>query len=559
MSDLEYQARFAAQAVERILHQVDPDPLSPTYGCAHLAYWRDKTSPVADMRRQEAMLPLAWLYRRGYPGNRWKGDESLRAGVAALLSFWCRGMYADGSLDEWYKGERAFAAAAFSSFAVARTLEVLEDDLPPALSALARRRLARSAAWLTQHDDLFKTNHQAVGTAALAWAAKVLRDDSLREAARAKMASVLAVQTSEGWFPEIGFMDPGYTFLTVEYLAMTMDLWDDWSDVEALCRAFDFACNLVHPDLTLGEEYGSCHNPYLSRTAAVLLSPFSGRAAWLRRRLEQTPVGFPGLASTLADDLRLLRWAWQPLAAFDYARNIPPEETAPPQDLPLAKGAPGLFQTWPRCGISVFSCEQATGIMCAPAGGLLRLFGREPGTNLADLGYALSLDGGWASSFCYDPRLGFAESGKELRIETSLARVKKILPPYWARVGLHLACCTAWGSKAARRAIDLVRARKGTALNQSSSSLGGEHSPWTLQRRLEVGMREILLHDRIRARIPQRRANLYFLKTRDHGWPELCPVFPDTKDTATFNDIQIVRCYRPGEVWCEKLVSLKVE
>ena len=113
MRDLNDQISFVLDAANRILGQIDSDVLSPTFGCAHLAYWRDKTSDVADMRRQEAMLTLVLLYSFDYPGSSWKGNVKLKRAVEALLSFWCKNQYADGSMDEWYKGERAFAATAF--------------------------------------------------------------------------------------------------------------------------------------------------------------------------------------------------------------------------------------------------------------------------------------------------------------------------------------------------------------------------------------------------------------------------------------------------------------
>ncbi len=86
MNDIERQIAYVVDGVERLLWQIDKDPLSPTYGCAHLAYWRDKTSDVADMRRQEGLLPLAMLFTGDYPGSHHKGDSRLLSAARALLS-----------------------------------------------------------------------------------------------------------------------------------------------------------------------------------------------------------------------------------------------------------------------------------------------------------------------------------------------------------------------------------------------------------------------------------------------------------------------------------------
>ncbi|MBW1712190.1 MAG: hypothetical protein JRJ59_03485 [Deltaproteobacteria bacterium] len=555
MNDLEHQAAFVANAADRIISQIDPDPLSPTFGCAHLAFWRDKTSDLADMRRQEAMLPLALLFVRNYPGSRWQGEDRLLEAVHALISFWCRNQYPDGSLDEWYKGERALAAAAFSTLAAARTLEVAAQALPPETLDLARNGLARTAGWLTRRDDLFKANHQAVAAAALAFAGKILGDQTLTEAARGKLEALLKVQTPEGWFPEVGFMDLGYTFLTVEFGAMTLDLWQDWSRVEALRRAFDFASEWVHPDLTIGPEYGSCHNPYLSRIAAVLMAPHSGRAAWLRQQFETRPAGRLGLEATLSDDLRLLRWAWQPLVAYDYARRKPAPEPARPEPIPLADPDSGR-RVWAQAGLARFTCGQGTGLLAAAPGGLVRFFGPQAGPSLTDLGYALRLDQGWAATWAYDSRNQIQETAQGLVVNCRLAPVKKFTVPFWARLALRLASTTAWGSKWTRRLIDFIRKRKGTAVNQSSASLSASRSPWRLSRQVSVGEQEVSLEDRLVFKRPIDRGALFFLKAEAQGWLKLAPVCDSLAGLPPrIERLTIVKTYRPGRAW--ELTGLK--
>ena len=49
--------------VPRLLALQDRDPDTPMRGCMHPAYWRDKSSDVADLRRQEAALTFAWPRR----------------------------------------------------------------------------------------------------------------------------------------------------------------------------------------------------------------------------------------------------------------------------------------------------------------------------------------------------------------------------------------------------------------------------------------------------------------------------------------------------------------
>lgn len=557
MKDLDTQISFVVEAIERILKQIDPDPLSPTFGCAHLAYWRDKTSDVADMRRQEVMWTFALLYTRDYPGSSWKENKKLKDAMEALLDFWCRNQYPDGSLDEWYKGERAFAASAFSTHAVARTLAIVQDSLSEDIVTLAKKKLEKTACWLVHHNDLFKTNHQAVGVAALAWAGKVLANNDFTENARKKFQSITAVQTKEGWFPEVGHMDVGYTFVTIEFVLMAMELWSDWQHIEPFRRAFDFACEWIHPDLTIGDEYGVCHNPYLSRIAVILMSRFSKRAVFLRRRFEEESVGFKGFSSVLADDLRLLRWAYQPLVAYEYVQKTSNSILSESERIPLANPASEL-RIYDDAGLSRFSCCGCTGVFAAAAGGLLRLFGRVSGRSLSDYGYAIQCNDRYATNQTYNRNIKIQKEQDGLMLTCPIAPVKKFMPPFWARIILHIACSTAIGSRLTRKGIDIIRKKKGTALNQSSANLGSFTSDWMLQRQVSFQQEQVVVRDKLTFTGPVKTKLIYFLGSVDDNWTTYAPIISRIPNLpGEVSTLEIIKCYQSGENW--KLTEVRSE
>ena len=546
MNDLQSQAAFVAQSAWRLLSQIDMDPVSPTRGCAHLAYWRDKTSDVADARRQEAMLPLALLYTRDYPGSAWRDDQRVRDAAEALLGYWCRAQYPDGSLDEWYKGERAFAAVAFTTYAVARTIQIMEGHLSPKVLGRARNALDRSACWLTTRNDLFKTNHQAVGVGALAFAGHVLDRPAFIKDAKRKIGSIVSAQTSEGWFPEVGRMDVGYTFLTVEYVTMAMDIWNDFSQLEPFSRAYDFACRFVHPDLTLGEEYGVCRNPYISRIATIMLSRSNPLAAGLRRRFETASTGEAGLRPTLADDLRLPRWSFQPLTALDYASRITPLPPESADELPLAAPAAGL-RTFPLAGQAFLSAGGKAVIASASAGGLVRFFGHG-GAELTEYGYCLT-ENIPATSVGYRPGAIPVADGSGVVMESVISPVRKFMPSFLARVALRLACSTALGSRLARKGIDFIRRRKGTALNQSSPSLAG-NSKWRLKRTLEMRDGLLVLTDKLTFGAPVDSALLHVLRGENNDPMRLEPLASLVPGLpASLAEFVLVRTFDPGGTW----------
>ncbi|MBF0358690.1 MAG: hypothetical protein HQL70_08775 [Magnetococcales bacterium] len=557
MKDLSQQIAFIVSAIPRVLQQIDHDPLSPTFGSAHLAYWRDKTSEISDMRRQEVMFPLALLYSNQYPGSTYQGDENILAGVEALLDFWCKNQYSDGSMDEWYKGERAFAAAAFSSHAVARTLHVLDGRLSAELSATARQKLAQTANWLTRRNDLFKTNHQAVGVAALAWAGEVLDDNTLKENARDKLTSIIHSQTSEGWFLEVGHMDIGYTFLTVEFIVMTMALWEDWEYVGPFVRAYDFACEWVHPDLYTGEEYGICHNPYISRIATTILTPHSGRAAYLQQRFLQDSSGFKGFANTLADDLRLPRWAFQPLLAYDYHQQssgiIAHEEILPlltPSELPSI----AFFEL---AGVARFCGGGGVGVFAPVAGGLCRFLASDSKAELTDFGYAISTRQNYATNLTYDRKIKAEVINNSIRLVCPMPPVRKFMPPFIARLILRLLCSTAIGSRLTRKGIDIIRRKKGTAINQSSANLGGREAKWQLERQLVVAAAEVRVIDKLTFDGTIAVEQINFLHSASGGWQKKSPILDSLPNLPThIEQLTVAKSYRFKKSW--QMVHIEV-
>lgn len=556
MNDFLEQISFVADSVERIVWQIDRDNVSPTYGCQHLDYWRDKTSDVADTRRQEVMLPLSLLYMRDYPCSKWNGQEKLKRVVLALMDFWAKSQYPDGSFDEWYKGERAFAAAAFSTHALARTLYVLNGQMPPMLDIVYREKLNISARWLCNRDDLFKTNHQAVGAAALAWAGEVLDKQEYKIHAKKKIDSIIKNQTQEGWFPEIGKMDPGYTFLTVEFVMIAMDILDDWSNVDPFIIAFNFACATVAPDLTVQSETGICRNPYLSRIATVLMAEYSEFASRLLERFLNESPGFKSYSNILGDDLRLVRWAFQPLLAYDYYKDRINHEIKKPSPLPYEVSEHRITY-YPAAEFLQFTIDKGSGLFIFSSGGYFCIYSRTAGPGLIDQGYAIKIENGYAVNMASDMTKYL--SGNEYVVDVPIVRVRKFMPPFWARVILRMACSTAFGSHSTRKMIDMIRKYKGTPVNQASSNISNTDIYGRLIRKIIISPLEIILKDRIILYRDVSAGNIYSIYSRQNDWPYKDPLeslFNNVPEN--FSEIEIIKKYTIDEFGSILTIPLSV-
>ena len=494
--------------VPRLLALQDRDPDSPMRGCMHPAYWRDKSSDVADMRRQEAALTFAWLWRHPLPGNRYHQDRTLLHAALRALRFWTASQHKDGTFDEWYKREHGYATTAFSSYAVALAAEALGDSLSGPLRERVVRALRLAADWLTGHHDWFKTNHEAVGVAALGAIGRLLDSDAYRRTASLHAARIAERMHDEGWSREITGVDVGYTFLLAEYLGMHAVLNGDRDLIASVTSAYRFAADFLHPDLTTGAEYGICGNSYFSRVATVIAARHepvaAGALAWMDR-----PSPAPrDTSATLADDLRLSRYAYQPLLAALLHLGMLPRHDVPLDAVSDAPAAPLLFERldevrwYPAAKLGAVARPGYAAWFAACHGGFLRIAFRSGDGDgfmaaVADRGYALDLGSKVFRNALYSLDADADRRDGCMTVTAPLVECRFVMPPYWARVGLRVATALPMGHRWSRWLIDRWRARRGTALNQSAAGIGGGRSPYRLRREVRFHSDYVEIIDRV--------------------------------------------------------------
>ena len=492
--------------VPRLLALQDRDPDSPMRGCMHPAYWRDKSSDVADMRRQEAALTFAWLWRHPLPGNRYHRDGSLLHAALRALRFWTVMQHRDGTFDEWYTGEHGYATTAFSTYAVALAVEALGERLSDPLRERVVRSLRLGADWLTGHHDWFKTNHEAVGVAALGAVGHLLDDDAYRRTASRHAARIAERMHAEGWSREITGVDVGYTFLLAEYLGMHAVLNGDRDVLASVTRAYRFAADFLHPDLTTGAEYGICGNPYFSRVATVIAARHDPVAAAVLAWMARPSPEPPDTSATLKDDLRLSRYAYQPLlAALLYLGRLPRRDV-PLDAAPQVPAAPLLFERldedrwYPGARLAAVARPGYAAWFAVCHGGFLRIAFRNGDgfvTAVADRGYALDHGSKVFRNARYSLDADVDRRDDAMTVTAPLVECSFVMPPYWARVGLRVATAMPMGHRWSRWLIDRWRARKGTALNQSAAAVGRGRSPYRLRREVRFHADYVEIVDRI--------------------------------------------------------------
>lgn len=273
----------------RLLSRLDRRRWSPTFGCFDREYWQYKT--LLDFPRavfQQGVLSLALLYHTPGTDNPFAGQAEVLHWLHGALDFWVRACNEDGSVNEWYVHERSFCATAFTVYAVSETLLVVGTSLEPSLQQRLLHGLHKSTAWLIAHRNPLIANQMAASLAAIHNMTRLTHAAVYKTARQQRQADVLAMQDEEGWFAEYHGADLGYSLLTVDLLAHVWHTTHDAALGEALDRLLRFIAYFVHPDGTIGGEYGSratCHCfPY---GLELLAAQGHDTAQWILAHLRQ--------------------------------------------------------------------------------------------------------------------------------------------------------------------------------------------------------------------------------------------------------------------------------
>jgi hypothetical protein len=475
-----------------LVELADRDHFSPTYGCFYYPYWRSKSSDYVNARCQEAVYTLALLYMNDYPGVDCRGREEIKELAVAGALYWASLQNSDGSFDEWYAGEHGFAATAFSSFALSETFSLLREELSSGECEVLMKALAGSAEWLCQHDDLDKINHEAVGAGALYSLGETLGEDRFREKAERKVKLVLDRQTREGWFPELGGVDTGYSFLTLEYLSHCYLHSRDERLKEALGRALEFLSYFVHPDLTTGREYNLCGNSYISLLAGAIMGEFSP----LARSLFSEGIARGNAMVQLAqDDLSRCYHLYNGLLAYDHYRENEGVWDQDRRELPF-KSIP-FRRFFPESGLAAVKTSRYYAVSAGKSGGLVKVFPEGGDLSFQDRGYNLTAqDQKSRSSFRLGPdnTVSWSDEG-EMKVSASFREGSYFFPHPLARLLLKIVSRLPGGYLIVKKGIDLIRRRKNASFQLSAVS--GRASSRRLDRMISFKDESIQILDEI--------------------------------------------------------------
>jgi hypothetical protein len=414
----------ARHEVSRVLSWQDRESFSRTYGCFDRTYWCWKFTDFPGARFQEGVYTLAHLFASPREKNALYQEPRVFGWIKAGLRFWQRLQYRDGSFDEAYPFEHSLAATAFTCFYVGEAFLRVRDALPDHGRALGT--FARAGDWLCKNDERhgILSNHLAAAAAALYVIFRITGEDRFERRCWHFVERIYRHQSSEGWYEEYGGADPGYQTQCTFYLARLWQYTRDPSLQESLARSLSFLKHCIHPNGTIGGEYGSRNTEFFFPAGCEMLAdaiPDAARIArFMRAHIQEGRMAGPW-AMDAQNALPMLN---NYLFATDHAGSLDRGEEA---GLPCET----LGEWWfPDAGVLIKSTPTFYAIVGMAKGGVVKVYDKVRRTlALSDCGYVARLRGGTvATTQSLRRRQAWTRSPGTCTVETDFVPARLQLP-----------------------------------------------------------------------------------------------------------------------------------
>jgi len=350
----------ALRYLPHLMEIADRNLFSPTFGCFDRAYWHYRTADFPSGMFQEAVLPLALLYKLDHPQNPLFGKERIRELVIGGIEFAIRSAHADGSCDDYFPYERAAGAAAFSLYACTEATRLLnlQESHPHFLDFFKKRAENLIEKGMLESGTL--CNHKALIVLAVYNTFLLTQEPILQQKSDMALLKLLSLQKSEGWFPEYEGCDPGYLTFTIDFLAKYYQRSGDIRVLDPLASAIAFAINFMHPDGSYGGEYGSRNTFHFMPHGFELMGKQCPEAFLAARSfLKSLELG---TRSYIDDDRIMIHYVYNYLQAYlDYASGFEVMTAATTE--PVMRVFPEADLVVARQGehVAIFSTQKGNG------------------------------------------------------------------------------------------------------------------------------------------------------------------------------------------------------
>ena len=221
---------------------------------------------------------------------------------------------------------------------------------------------------------------------ALLNASNILSNHKYLEQSNKLLQRIFEGQSAEGWYSEYDGADPGYETLGIAYLAKYWKKTQDPQLFLSLKRSIDYLVYFVHPDGTLGGEYGSRNTELYYPSGMEILKTVLPQAGYIANKMIIGIKQGYTLSPLTIDDFNFV-----PLLSsyLDAYKNLEPEMTENINGVELDN-----FKYFDKSKIAVWTTDKIKLIIGLVKGGVIRCYGNDGTLLYSDCGYIAYLRNG---------------------------------------------------------------------------------------------------------------------------------------------------------------------
>ena len=379
-------AELCVPHAPRALALMDGDRLSRTYGCMDRAYWYYRTiTSFASATWQQPMVGLAALARTRHPANRFADDAATVEAARAALVAWTRAQHRNGAFDEWYRNEHSYCPTAITTAGAVVAADLLGDALDRDSRGQVLEAARRAGRWLSRRYNPAVMNQNLASAVALAGLARMDGGEDWRGDTLRLLDRLARDQNREGWFPEYGGFDFGYSTLALDFLAL-VSRFGFREQVEPMAaRLAGFLTQILDRPAAVPGRLGSRGASHAFPFGAIEWAAHVPAARGLADTLLRLHAAKLAATPATVDD-RYFAYFYFP--AFCLAYHAAAGVTV--ADSPAATTVSAAL--WPDSGLAAWRSGDGTVLINRRLGGAAAVL-RSGAPALYHLGYTVTLDG----------------------------------------------------------------------------------------------------------------------------------------------------------------------
>jgi hypothetical protein len=391
-----YYRELAESFLPLLLSFYDLDPYSPTRGYGDRYFWGWKLKDFNNGLLQGGVYPLALFREINSLGDKNSALDIIKTIFYAVKKI----QHKNGSVDEAFPYEYAFSVSATLAFDLLCAFELIEDDLDSRekedFIAIIERLVTFISSNIETHG--FISNHLAAAVAAIEMYNR--KTGKRISAGNEILKSILNNQSQDGWYLEYEGSDPGYQSLCTYYLAVVYTITRDKMLLDSLRKSIDFLSYFIHPDGTIGGEYGSRNTELFYPAGFEILKNEIPMAQVISDRMYDSIKSEHTVTLKSIDTGNFIPIIENYLVA--YRESVKHAETKDEAKLPCELDAVNCF--FPDSKILVRGNKKYYAVVNATKGGITKIFDKEKKQIIwDDCGYiGETTRGDYISTQCYN-------------------------------------------------------------------------------------------------------------------------------------------------------------